>query len=334
MKLLVTGGCGFIGSHFIRMALRRPAIRVLNVDLLTYAGKGRNLADLARHPRYRFVRMDIASHSISKLIRSFRPDAILNFAAESHVDRSVHNAEPFLRTNALGTQNLLDAARLAGVARFVQVSTDEVYGSIPGSGHAREDWPLHPSSPYSASKAAGDLCCMAAYVTHKQNVVITRCTNNYGPYQFPEKLIPLMITNALHDLPLPIYGDGRQRRDWIYVEDHCHGVWLALKKGKAGEIYNFGMGTEPTNLEIVRTLLRVLGKSSDLIRHVKDRPGHDRRYAVDRTKAHRQLGWKPCFNLEKGMAATVAWYRANPKWWLRLKDASFQKFYRKQYGRS
>jgi dTDP-glucose 4,6-dehydratase len=256
----------------------------------------------------------------------------VNFAAESHVDRSVHQALPFLRANTLGTQNLLDAARAAGVPRFVQVSTDEVYGPVQPPKAACEDWPLHPSSAYAASKASADLCVLAAHHTHGQNVVITRCTNNYGPYQFPEKLIPLMITNALHDRPLPVYGDGQQRRDWIHVEDHCRGVWAALQRGKPGRIYNLGIGSEPANLTIVRQILRILGKTEGLIQHVKDRPGHDRRYAVDSTRARRELGWRPLANFEEGLAATVRWYRDHVAWWLRLKDAEFQKYYRKNYG--
>jgi dTDP-glucose 4,6-dehydratase len=232
----------------------------------------------------------------------------------------------------MGVQNLLDAARANNVSRFVQVSTDEVYGSIPGKGRAAEDAPLLPSSPYSASKAAGDLCCQAAYRTHKQDIVITRCTNNYGPYQFPEKLIPLMISNALHDLPLPIYGDGLQRRDWIYVEDHCRGVLLALEKGKSGETYNFGIGSEPPNILIVKEILKILGKSDKLMRYVKDRPGHDRRYAVDTRKAHRELKWYPKMKFEEGLKKTVDWYCQNIRWWLRLKDAEFQKFYKKNYS--
>jgi len=331
MKYLVTGGCGFIGSHFVRMCLSHKGVHVINVDCLTYAGRGRNLVDVESNPRYSFVRADIVSPQIFRIIKRLRPDAIIHFAAESHVDRSVHDASVFLKTNTLGTQNLLDAAREAGVSRFVQVSTDEVYGSISGKAHAREDWPLVPSSPYSASKAGADLCCLAAHRTHGQNVVITRCTNNYGPYQFPEKLIPLMITNALYDLPLPIYGDGQQRRDWIFVEDHCRGVLLALEKGRAGEIYNFGMGSEPTNLQIVEEILRILGKPKSLIQHVKDRPGHDRRYAVDTTKAKRELGWKPKMNFKEGLVATIQWYRQNVKWWLRLKNASFKEFYKKNY---
>lgn len=333
MKLLVTGGCGFIGSHFIREVLAtRRGWRIVNLDLLTYAGRGRNLADLVRHPRYRFVRADIAGPAMGPLLARERPDAVVNFAAESHVDRSILGAAPFLRTNALGAQNLLDAARAARVGRFVQVSTDEVYGSIAGRARAREDRPLHPSSAYSASKAAADLLCLAAHHTHGQEVVITRCTNNYGPWQFPEKLIPLMITNALVGQPLPVYGDGLQRRDWIHARDHCRGVLAALEHGRAGEIYNFGAGTEPPNLRIVRAILRLLGKPPTLIRHVKDRPGHDRRYAVDTAKARRQLGWRPRVALDEGLAETVRWYRDHPAWWLRLKDASFRAWYRKNYG--
>lgn len=331
MKLLVTGGCGFIGSHFIRMVLaRRKKARVLNLDALTYAGRGHNLSDLKNERRYRFIRADIASPRVHDILRKERPDMVVNFAAESHVDRSVHNGTIFLQANTVGAQNLLEASRMAGVGRFVQISTDEVYGSLP-RGHAREDAPLHPSSPYSASKAAADLFVLAAHTTHRQDVVITRCTNNYGPFQFPEKLIPLMITNALHNISLPIYGDGKQRRDWIHVEDHCRGILLAAERGRAGEIYNFGMGSEPTNIFIVRKILRILGLSDKLMAHVKDRPGHDRRYAVDMTKSHGELGWRPQIDFEKGLAATVAWYRDNPRWWLRLKDQSFQKYYRKNY---
>jgi dTDP-glucose 4,6-dehydratase len=333
MKLIVTGGCGFIGSHFIRLVLsERKTVRILNIDSLTYAGKGRNLEDLKGNRRYDFVKADIANPNVRGIIHKFRPDVIINFAAESHVDRSLLDASAFLRTNTLGVQNLLDAARGMNVRRFVQVSTDEVYGSISGKGRAREDAPLLPSSPYSASKAAGDLCCLAAHRTHGQDVVITRCTNNYGPYQFPEKLIPLMITNALHDLPLPIYGDGLQRRDWIYVEDHCRGVLLALERGHRGEIYNFGMGSEPPNVLIVKEILKILGKSESLMRHVKDRPGHDRRYAVDIRKSQRELKWAPRMNFKDGLRKTVQWYCNNTKWWLRLKDAEFQKFYKKNYA--
>lgn len=332
MRILVTGGCGFIGSHFVRLLLaRRPSARVLNLDALTYAGRGGNLADLSRHRRYRFSKADIASPAMRGIVAKWRPDAIVNFAAESHVDRSVLDASPFLRTNTLGTQNLLDAARAAGVKRFVQISTDEVYGSIPGKGRAREDGALLPSSPYSASKAAADLCALAFHRTHGMDVVITRCTNNYGPFQFPEKLVPLMITNAMHDLPLPVYGDGQQKRDWIHVEDHCRGILLALERGRAGEIYNFGIGSEPPNLLIIRSILRLLGKPPTLIRHVKDRPGHDRRYAVDCAKSRRELGWKPKMSFEEGLADTVDWYRNNIRWWLRLKDAAFRKYYRKNY---
>lgn len=332
MKLIVTGGCGFIGSHFIRFILARyPKAQILNIDCITYAGRGQNLADLKGCPRYHWVRADIAGPSVHKIIRQYRPEAIINFAAESHVDRSVHDSSIFLRTNIQGTQNLVDAARHSGVKRFLQVSTDEVYGSISGKKRAREDWPLLPSSPYSASKAAADLYCLAAYRTHNQNIVITRCTNNYGPYQFPEKLIPLMITNALHHLPLPIYGDGQQRRDWIHVEDHCYGILLALQRGRAGEIYNFGMSSEPTNLIIVKEILKILGKSDQLIRYVKDRPGHDRRYAVDTTKSRRELGWKPRVEFKQGLKNSVEWYCQNVKWWLRLKDDSFRKFYKQNY---
>jgi dTDP-glucose 4,6-dehydratase len=333
MKLLVTGGCGFIGSHFIRLLLqRKKKVKILNIDAMTYAGRGNNLRDIKNDRRYRMLKRDIAHPSITSIIQKFKPDAVVNFAAESHVDRSLHSAEPFLRTNIFGTQNLLDACRTAGVGRFVQVSTDEVYGSV-AKGRAKEDWPLKTSSPYSASKASADLLCLAAHHTHKQNVVITRCTNNYGPYQFPEKLIPLMITNAMHDIPLPVYGDGQQKRDWIHVLDHCRGVLLALEKGQAGEIYNFGMGSEPPNLLIVKEILRILKKPKTLIRHVKDRPGHDRRYAVDVSKSQKKLGWKPRVNFRQGLEETVAWYLQNVDWWLKLKDQKFQKFYKQHYGK-
>lgn len=329
---MVTGGCGFIGSHFIRMVLASlPKTKVLNVDSLTYAGRGRNLTDLEHDPRYCFKKLDISSPSIVRLIKHEKPDAILNFAAESHVDRSLFHSSIFLRTNVLGTQNLLDAARASGVPRFLQVSTDEVYGSIPGRGRAREDSRLLPSSIYSASKASADLCCLATHHTHGQDIVITRCTNNYGPYQFPEKLIPLMITHALNDIPLPVYGDGMQRRDWIHVEDHCRGILLALRHGKAGRVYNFGIGSEPPNILIIQKILDLLGKPRSLIRHVKDRPGHDRRYAVDTSLAQRELGWKPKLHFETGLRDTVQWYQRNTRWWLRLKNKAFRDFYQKNY---
>lgn len=332
MKLLVTGGCGFIGSHFIRLLLqRKKTIQILNVDRMTYAGRGDNLRDIKNDQRYQLIKRDIRHPSMLDVMKKFKPDAVVNFAAESHVDRSIHSADAFLKTNIFGTQNLLDACRATTLPRLVQVSTDEVYGSI-AKGHALEHWPLKASSPYSASKASADLLCLAAYHTHKQNIVITRCTNNYGSYQFPEKLIPLMITNAMHDLPLPVYGDGQQKRDWIHVLDHCHGIWLALEKGQAGEIYNFGMGSEPPNLFIVKEILRILKKPHSLIRHVKDRPGHDRRYAVDASKSRRELGWKPQIDFRHGLEQTVAWYQQQVRWWLKLKDSKFQSFYKKQYG--
>jgi dTDP-glucose 4,6-dehydratase len=334
MNLFVTGGCGFIGSHFIRLVLKQPRyrkVRLFNLDAMTYAGKGRNLEDVERDSRYRFIKVDIASPKVRSIFKKNRPDAVVNFAAESHVDRSLLDPMAFWRTNTLGVQNLLDAVRATGGGRFVQVSTDEVYGSIPGKGRAREDSPLLPSSPYSASKTAADLCCHAIHKTYHQDVVVTRCTNNYGPNQFPEKLIPLMITHALHDLPLPVYGDGMQRRDWIYVEDHCRGILKVLEKGRMGEIYNFGIGSEPPNIDIVRQILKILGKPESLIKHVKDRPGHDRRYAVDPSKAERELGWRPMLDFPEGIRRTVEWYRTHPGWWLRLKDAEFRKYYHRNY---
>jgi dTDP-glucose 4,6-dehydratase len=322
-RILVTGGCGFIGSNFVRMELETdPDLHLTNLDALTYAGNLDNLYDLELHPRYRFVRGDIADRElVSSLFDEGGFDAVVNFAAESHVDRSIGDALPFLRTNVIGTQVLLDAARRAKTARFVQVSTDEVYGTLaPDDPPFREETPLAPNSPYSASKAGADFLVRAAHHTHGMDTVITRCSNNYGPYQFPEKLIPLFVTNAFADIPLPVYGDGRQVRDWIYVLDHCRGVDEALRRGRAGAVYNFGGRSERHNIDVTRAVLALTGKGEDLIRYVTDRPGHDRRYAVDCSFAERELGWSPSVTFEDGLAATVAWYRENADWLDRLRS--------------
>ncbi|APW61793.1 dTDP-glucose 4,6-dehydratase [Paludisphaera borealis] len=326
-RILVTGGCGFIGANFVRMELEQdPGLSITNLDALTYAGNPDNLADLAAEPRYRFVKGDVADRPfIMKLVAEGGFDALVHFAAESHVDRSIEDATPFLRTNVIGTQNLLDAARAAKVPRYVQVSTDEVYGTLgPDDPAFTEDTPLTPNSPYSASKAGADLLVRAAFHTHGMNVVTTRCSNNYGPYQFPEKLIPLFVTNALADIPLPVYGDGKQVRDWIHVLDHCRGVDAALRKGISGEVYNFGGRSERYNMDVTKAVLQLTGKPDTLIRYVTDRPGHDRRYAVDCAKAESELGWTQTVTFEKGLADTVAWYKANAAWVDRVKSGAYR----------
>lgn len=327
-RLLVTGGCGFIGANFVRMELEtHPGLTITNLDALTYAGNPDNLADLAGDPRYQFVHGDIADRAmVAKLIGEGGFDAVVHFAAESHVDRSIDDATPFLRTNVIGTQNLLDAARAAKVPRFVHVSTDEVYGTLgPDDPAFTEETPLAPNSPYSASKAGSDLLVRAAFHTHGMNVVTTRCSNNYGPYQFPEKLIPLFITNALTDAPLPVYGDGMQVRDWIHVIDHCRGVDAALRKGRAGEVYNFGGRSERFNMDVTRAVLQLVGKPESLIKYVTDRLGHDRRYAVDCSKAESELGWSQSVTFETGLADTVAWYKANDAWVARVKSGAYRE---------
>jgi dTDP-glucose 4,6-dehydratase len=331
---LVTGGCGFIGSNFARMALEtRPDWRVINYDLLTYAGNLENLAGIQEGGRYRFVRGDVADHDAAqKVMEAERPDAVVNFAAESHVDRSIKDPVRFVQTNTVGTQVLLSLARECGVKRFLQVSTDEVYGSLGPTGKFTEQTPLAPNSPYAASKAAADMLCRAAHHTFQQDVVVTRCSNNYGPYQFPEKLIPLMISNAMNDQPLPVYGDGQQVRDWLHVRDHCEAIAAVLERGKAGEVYNIGGNNEWKNLDLVKLLLKTLGKPESLIRFVSDRPGHDRRYAIDQTKIARELGWQPRYTFEAGLRETVAWYQANRAWWERIKTGAYLKYYAEQYG--
>ncbi|HEV3209235.1 MAG TPA: dTDP-glucose 4,6-dehydratase [Chthoniobacterales bacterium] len=315
MRLLVTGGCGFIGSNFIRYVLDhyQPEM-ITNVDALTYAGSIESSAAFSSSfgDRYEFFKADIAdAERMDEVLANHSYFAVVNFAAESHVDRSIGSPENFIHTNVVGTTTLLDAARRRGVKRFVQVSTDEVYGSLPDRGRFTERCPLNPSSPYSASKAAADLLVLAAYKTYGQDVVVTRCSNNYGPYQHPEKLIPLMILHALSDRSLPVYGDGLNVRDWIHVEDHCAAVFDVLMEGRAGEVYNVGADTERKNLEVIRSILSHLGKGEELIRFVPDRPGHDRRYAIDSSKLRSEIGWKPLYDFETGLQQTIDWYRRN-----------------------
>jgi len=325
-RILVTGGCGFIGANFVRFELETyPELSITNLDALTYAGNPDNLEGLEGERRYRFVRGDVADRvSVTELLAEGF-DAVVHFAAESHVDRSIDDASPFLRTNVVGTQCLLDAARAAGTPRFVQVSTDEVYGTLgPDDPLFSETTPLAPNSPYAASKAGADLLVRAAHHTHGMDTVITRCSNNYGPYQFPEKLIPLFVTNALADIPLPVYGDGRQVRDWIHVSDHCRGVDAALRRGRAGEIYNFGGRSERYNIDVTHAVLKLTNKPESLIRHVTDRPGHDRRYAVDCSKAEAELGWQATVSFEVGLATTVDWYRNNAQWVERVRSGAYR----------
>jgi dTDP-glucose 4,6-dehydratase len=323
---LVTGGCGFIGSNFIRhLLVSDPDVRIINLDALTYAGNPGNLADVAGDPRYRFVHGSIDDSAVVRPLVGQGVASILHFAAESHVDRSIHDAGPFLRTNVLGTQVLLDAAREFGVRRFVQVSTDEVYGSLGPTGAFTEETPLAPNSPYSASKAAADLLVRSYVHTFGVPAVITRCSNNYGPYQFPEKLIPLFITRLLHDESVPVYGDGLNVRDWIYVDDHCRAVEAVWRHGRVGEVYNIGGRCEKTNLELTHLLLDLLGKPRSLIRYVADRPGHDRRYAIDCTKIERELGWRPRMSFEDGLRATVAWYREHAGWTENIRTGAYRR---------
>lgn len=332
-KILVTGGAGFIGSNFIRILISEGQHQVVNLDALTYAGNLESLEDVAEDPNYSFVRADIANRQeVEAAFESHKPDIVVHLAAESHVDRSVLDASAFVRSNVLGTQVLLDVARAIGVERFVHVSTDEVYGSLGDTGAFTEETPLAPNSPYSASKTASDLFVRAAWHTHKFPSVTTRCSNNYGPYQFPEKLIPLMIMNALEDKPLPVYGDGKNVRDWIYVTDHCHGIKAVMESGRDGEVYNIGGKAEKQNIEVVKTLLSKLGKSEDLITFVKDRPGHDLRYAIDNSKICNELGWEPAHSFEKALGETVEWYLANKLWCDRVRSGAYMEYYDKQYS--
>ncbi|KOR88147.1 dTDP-glucose 4,6-dehydratase [Paenibacillus solani] len=315
MKIVVTGGAGFIGSNFIRYMLAQYSHdEIINVDLLTYAGNLRNLKDVQDNPKYEFVKADIADRSSLEPIFKKGVDAVVNFAAESHVDRSIIQPEVFVKTNVLGTQTLLDLSRQYGISKFVQVSTDEVYGTLGDTGLFTENSPLQPNSPYSASKAGADLLVRAYYETFGLPINITRCSNNYGPYQFPEKLIPLIIYNAMQNIPIPVYGDGLNVRDWLYVEDHCRAIDLVLRGGQAGEIYNIGGNNERNNLQVIRTILTQLNKSKSLIQHIEDRPGHDRRYAINADKIRTELGWTPQYNYESGIRETIRWYQDNSAW--------------------
>ncbi|ETT64807.1 dTDP-glucose 4,6-dehydratase [Paenibacillus sp. FSL H8-0457] len=315
MKIVVTGGAGFIGSNFIRYMLsQHPNDEFINVDKLTYAGNSGNLSEVRTNPKYRFVKADIRDRAALEPLFKEGVDAVVNFAAESHVDRSILQPELFVLTNVAGTQTLLDLSRQYGVVKFVQVSTDEVYGTLGATGLFTEESPLQPNSPYSASKAGADLMVRAYYETFGLPINITRCSNNYGPYQYPEKLIPLIIYNALHNKPLPVYGDGLNVRDWLYVEDHCRAVDLVLRQGVDGEIYNIGGHNERNNLQVIRTILSELNKPETLIQHIQDRPGHDRRYAINADKIRKELGWAPQYHYESGIRETIRWYQENMAW--------------------
>ncbi|GAB6991377.1 dTDP-glucose 4,6-dehydratase [Paenibacillus pini] len=333
MKLLVTGGAGFIGSNFvIYMMQQHPNYQIINVDSLTYAGNLENLKSIENNPNYTFSKTDITdAQAVDTLFRQ-GVDVVVNFAAESHVDRSILEPEVFVKTNVLGTQVLLDAAKKYGVTKFVQVSTDEVYGTLGETGLFTEETPLTPNSPYSASKAGGDLLVRAYHETFGLPINITRCSNNYGPYQFPEKLIPLIISRALSDQALPIYGDGLNIRDWLYVEDHCSAIDLVIHQGRIGEVYNIGGNNERTNLHIVKTILQELNKPEALMTYVKDRLGHDRRYGIDPTKITQELGWKPKHHFETGIKETIQWYLNNKEWWSRIQSGEYQDYSTKQYG--
>jgi len=334
MKIVVTGGAGFIGSCFVRMALRENwAEHVINLDKLTYAGNPDNLKPIDDDPRHRFAQIDICdAEAVEQLFKAESPDAVVHFAAESHVDRSIHSPAPVIQTNFNGTFTLLESARHHKIARFVHVSTDEVYGSIDAPHDADESFPLRASSPYSASKAGSDLLALSYYTTYKLNVSVTRASNNYGPYQFPEKLIPLMISNALEDKPLPVYGDGQQIRDWLYVEDHCRAIQSVLEKGRPGEIYNIGGNCSLPNLDVVRRILKATGKPESLIERVTDRPGHDRRYALTNTKLTAETGWEPEVSFDQGLISTVNWYRTNQAWVQRVKSGEYRRFYELNYA--
>jgi dTDP-glucose 4,6-dehydratase len=331
--ILVTGGAGFIGSNFVRYLLAETDVRIVNLDALTYAGNLSSLAECLDSARHIFVRGSITSADlVAHLLQQYQVDGIINFAAESHVDRSILGPKVFVETNVQGTLTLLSAAREAGVRRFLQVSTDEVYGSLGDSGFFTEATPLSPNSPYSASKASADLLVRAFHHTFGLDTVTTRCSNNYGPYQFPEKLIPLMIMNARQDKPLPVYGDGLNVRDWLYVGDHCTAIWAAFSKGRAGAVYNLGGNSEKTNLEVVRAILRQVGKPESLITYVKDRPGHDRRYAIDSSRILSELGWRPAVDFDTGMARTVRWYLDHQPWLDQVATGDYQKYYQALYG--
>ena len=337
MNIIVTGGAGFIGANFVYYEHKKhPADKIICLDKLTYAGNLETLAPLMEKPNFKFIKADIADRkTVYKIFEQEKPDIVVNFAAESHVDRSIENPEIFLQTNVIGTSVLLDACRKYGIDRYHQVSTDEVYGDLPLDRpdlFFTEHTNLHTSSPYSASKASADLLVMAYHRTYKVPATISRCSNNYGPYHFPEKLIPLMIINALSDKKLPVYGDGLNVRDWLYVEDHCAAIDLIIRKGKVGEVYNVGGHNERANIDVVKTILQQLGKPESLIEHVTDRKGHDRRYAIDPTKIHEALGWEPATRFEDGIKKTVQWYLDNRDWWMNIISGDYQGYYERMYG--
>ena len=336
MKIVVTGGAGFIGGNFVyHMLENHQEDEIICFDALTYAGNMETLEEALKNTRFKFIKGDIADReAVYQLFENEKPDIIVNFAAESHVDRSITNPELFLQTNIIGTSVLLDACRKYGIQRYHQVSTDEVYGDLPldrADLFFTEQTPIHTSSPYSASKASADLLVQAYYRTFKVPVTISRCSNNYGPYHFPEKLIPLMIANAIHDKQLPVYGKGENVRDWLYVEDHCSAIDLIIRKGTVGEVYNIGGHNEKTNLEVVKIIIKELGKTEDLINYVTDRPGHDMRYAIDPTKIHNELGWEPTTKFENGIKKTIEWYKNNKQWWERIISGEYQSYYEKMY---
>ena len=337
MNIIVTGGAGFIGSNFVfHMLEKYPDYRIICLDKLTYAGNLSTLEPVMSNPNFRFVKADICDkEAVDKLFEEEKPDIVVNFAAESHVDRSIENPQIFLETNIIGTSVLMDASRKHGVKRYHQVSTDEVYGDLPLDRpdlFFTENTPIHTSSPYSSSKAGADLLVLAYYRTYGLPVTISRCSNNYGPYHFPEKLIPLMIIRALHDESLPVYGDGLNVRDWLYVEDHCKAIDLIIHNGKVGEVYNVGGHNEMANIDIVKLILKELGKSEDLITYVTDRAGHDRRYAIDPTKIHNDLGWLPETKFADGIVKTIKWYLENESWWQPIVSGEYQNYYQKMYG--
>ncbi len=335
MRALITGGCGFIGSNFVRMCLKEfhDFDRVINLDALTYAGNPENLWDIEHDERYRFVRGDIAdAAAVERVFAEEKPQVVINFAAETHVDRSIEDSQAFVKANVLGTQVLLEAARRSGVTRFLQVSTDEVYGSLGATGSFTESTPLAPRSPYSATKAAADHLVAAYHHTYGMNTGITRCSNNYGPYQFPEKLIPLMILNAFNWRELPVYGDGMNVRDWLHVSDHCRALELVLAYGEPGGVYNIGGGTELPNLVLVKQILKSLDRNDSLIRFIEDRPGHDRRYSIDSTKLRRDLGWEPKVGFEEGLQATVDWYLGNADWVMKVTSGDYLNYYDRTYA--
>lgn len=335
MRLLVTGGAGFIGSTFVRQQLpnQESIVELAVVDKLTYAGNLENLDDHLSDPRLRFIQADICDRAaMAECIEQFQPDAVVHFAAESHVDRSIIEPDAFVRTNVNGTFTLLNESRRLGVKRFIHVSTDEVYGSIEEPYDATEDYPLLPSSPYSASKASSDLLALSYHRTFGYDVIVTRASNNYGPYQFPEKLIPLMISNALEEKPLPVYGDGMQIRDWLHVEDHCRAIMAVLARGRSGEIYNIAGECALPNIEVIRQIIRLTGKDENLMKSVQDRPGHDRRYALSSGKLQAETGWSPAVSFEKGLAETIDWYRDHQPWLSRVRSGDYQRYYQLNYG--